>query len=165
MVRGTVRRRRAFAVFALDLRAGTAANLQRGVIQIFVLLLRMATATGRLVYLLGPARRLTGIGSTSGFTAARVVIATTVRRRRRRSRRQILGSVTVVGMMTITHMLLKALWFDHAAADITDDCIERICFGTQSVQTHVGPVQSHYAALWSISRRITAHGLVVGGRR
>lgn len=124
----------------------------------------MATATGRLVHLLGPARRLTGIGSASGFTT-RVVIATTVRRRRRRSRRQILGSVAVVGMMTITHMLLKALWFDHAAADITDDCIERICFRTQPVQTHVGPVQSHHAALWSIRRRIAAHGLIIRGRR
>lgn len=90
------------------------------------------------------------------------MISTAVRRRR-----QVLGSVAVVGMVTITHMLLKALWFDHAAADITDDCVERIRLGTQPIETHVGPVQSHHATLWPVRRRIAAaYGiLTVGGGR
>lgn len=91
------------------------------------------------------------------------MISTAVRRRR-----HVLGSVTVVGMVTITHMLLKALWFDHAAADITDDCVERIRLGAQPVETHVGPVQSHHAALWPIRRSIAAAAcdiLTVGGGR
>lgn len=70
VVRGTVRRGRgrAFAVFALHLRAGTATNLQRRIVQVFVLLLRrVAAATARrLMQLLGPAGgRLAGTGGSA----------------------------------------------------------------------------------------------------
>lgn len=70
VVRGTVRRGRgcAFAVFALDLRARTATNLQRSVIQVFVLLLRRVTAAAarRLMKLFGSAGgRLTGTGCST----------------------------------------------------------------------------------------------------
>lgn len=52
--------------------------------------------------------------------------------------------------MAVYHMLLKALWFDHAAANITDYSIERIGFWTQSVQSHISLIQAHDASPLSV---------------
>lgn len=84
------------------------------------------------MHFIGP----TGITRTDGASSIQFMIEVMITSAMQR--RQILGSVTVVGMVTVYHMLLKALWFDHAAANITDYSIERIGFWTQPVQSHIG---------------------------